>query len=407
MKLSTAAFAVLMALVLTGPAAAATAPKKPAPAAAARKPAPTAKKPAPAPVRKKPAPAPAAALPERTDALFVAPPEGWVVSAWGGGTVELGEFSPPGQTGEAYVDLLGFSLVPRVAGTNDSEDEMRAFERRKEGCRAIMVRDHAGADGWYDSEYLCLGREGARPDAVEVEFSSTRLGKQGVLRIWRSWRGSPAELSAMLKDRLGLDLRPVRGEGDKAAADDKDLGAAYDALAPVFFGDVARNEVCDLAAPAGCAGLHAAVPADLENTRPKEPFVAGFVAPGQHRVSREDFRAAFKLTTPDDGTPNRVIPRLLPTDPAWTDPEIFAKAVLAVGMGQAADGGAMYLVDREGRLDAAGRTAGLERLLAASRQLWQPGHAPDTVVVLGEEVAADGPQGAAGSANRPDRSSRR
>lgn len=391
MKLSTAAFAVLTVLALAGSAAGA-APKKPVsavvkkPAAPAAAKKPTAKKPATAPAKKPastPAPAAAAALPERTDALFVTPPEGWVVSAWGGGTVELAEFSPPGQVGDAYVDLLGFSLVPRLAGTNDSEDEMRAFERKKEGCRAIMVRDHEGAAGWYDSEYLCLGREGAKPDAVEIEFASTRLGKQSVMRIWRSWRGSPAELSRMLKDRLGLDLKPVRGEGDKAAADDKDLGAAYDALAPSFFADIGRSEVCDLAAPATCAGLHAPVPADLENTRPKEPFVAGFVAPGQHRLSREDFRTTFKLTNPDDGTPNRVIPRLLPTDPAWTDPNIFAKAVLAVSLGQAADGGAMYLVDREGKLDAAGRTAGLARLLAASRQLWQPGRAPDTIMVLG------------------------
>jgi hypothetical protein len=218
---------------------------------------------------------------------------------------------------------------------------------------------------------------------VEVEFSSARLGRQSVLRIWRSWRGSPSEFTAMLKDRLGLDLTPVRGEGADAAYDDKDLGAAFTALAPLFFGDIARNEVCDLAEPSGCAALHATVPADLENTRPKEPFVAGFVAPGHHSVSREDFRAAFRLTGADDGSPNRVVTRLLPTDPAWTDSDIFARAVLAVGMGQAADGGAMYLIDRDGKLDAAGRAAGLERLLAASRQLWQPGHAPDTVMVLG------------------------
>ena len=127
--------------------------------------------------------------------------------------VELAAFTPAGQTREAYVDLLAYSVVPRVAGSNDTEEEMRAFERKREGCRSIMVRDHEGAAGWYDSEYLCIGREGAAPDALEIEMSSVRLGKQGVFRVWRSWRGSPAELTAMLKSRFNLELEPVH-EGE-------------------------------------------------------------------------------------------------------------------------------------------------------------------------------------------------
>lgn len=366
MKTPITALAVLTAFALSAPAFAAPAP---------------AKKPAAAPA-KKPAPKPAAPA-ARTEAIFVIPPEGWVVSAWSGGPVELAAFTPAGQTREAYVDLLAYSVVPRVAGTNDTEEEMRAFERKREGCRSIMVRDHEGAAGWYDSEYLCIGREGAAPDALEIEMSSVRLGKQGVFRVWRSWRGSPAELTAMLKSRFNLELEPVRGAGADAAADDKDLGAAFTALAEAFYADVGRREICDLAVPAGCAGLHAAVPESLADTRPKEGLVAGFLAPAQHRISREDFRTAFKITAPDDGTPNRVIIRLKPTDAGWIDPNIFGKALLAVGMGQAADGGAMYLIDREAKLDAAGRARALARLLSASRQLWQVGHTPDTVVVLG------------------------
>jgi hypothetical protein len=406
MKTSTAALAVLTALALAAPAWAAAAPvKKPALAAAAKKPSATAtapnKAPPPKPASRKPGAKPAAparkpARPQtgasdRTEAIFVTPPEGWTVGAWSGGTVELGAFTPAGQTRDAYVDLLAYSVVPRIAGTNDSEEEMRAFERKREGCRTIMVRDHEGAAGWYDSEYLCIGREGAKPDAVEIEVSSVRLGKQGVFRIWRSWRGSPAELSGMLKDRFGVDLQPVRGVGAEATTDDKDLGAAFTALADAFYADVARNEICDLAAAAGCASLHATAPESVADTRPKEPFVAGFLAPAHHRVSREDFRAAFKVSAPDDGTPNRVIIRLQPTDAGWLDPTIFSKAVLAVGMGQAADGGAMYLIDRENKLDAARRTRALARLLSASRQLWQIGHAPDTVVVLGGDQAAPPP----------------
>jgi hypothetical protein len=403
MKTMNAILAVLTALAVAAPALAAApapakkpaaaaaakktpaaaAPKKPAAApAASNKPAAAAAKPVAAPA-KKPAAAKPKPAPDRTEVVFVTPADGWVVSAWSGGTVELGAFTPQGQSRDAYVDLLAYSVVPRIPGTNDTEEEMRTFERKKEGCRSIMVRDHEGAGGWYDSEYLCLGREGAKPDDIEIEFSAVHLGKQGVFRIWRSWRGTPAGLARMLKDRLGLDLSPIRGEGEAAAPDDKDLGAAFTALAEPFYAEIGHNEICDLAAPAECAGLHRSAPESIADTRPKEAFVAGFVAPAQHRISREEFRTAFKVTAPDDGTPNRVIIRLLPTDAGWLDPNIFAKALLAVGMGQAADGGAMYLIDRETKLDAAGHTRALARLLSASRQLWQIGHAPDTMVVLG------------------------
>src|SRR4051794_36307117 len=124
MKPPITALAIVLGLVLAGPAATASPPARKAPAspaakkklaapAAAKKPAPAAKP------RVAPAAAPAESLPERTDALFVTPPEGWVVSGWSGGTVELGGFSPPGKVGAAYVDLLGYSLVPRLPGSND------------------------------------------------------------------------------------------------------------------------------------------------------------------------------------------------------------------------------------------------------------------------------------------------
>jgi hypothetical protein len=374
-----AALAAIAALAGLGPAAAAAAP-------------PPAASPSGAPPK----------LSERTEALFVTPPSGWVVSVWRGGTVELGEFTPAGQTGAAYVDLLGYSVVPRIAGTNDTETEMRTLERRQDGCRVLLSRDHDGLEAWYDSEYLCIGREGAAaPDTVEIEFASTRLGKQSVFRVWRSWRGSPKALEAMLKERFGLDLAPVKGEGAEAAADEAALDEAFAALGAPFFADIRRSEACDLSAPEHCAGLHTPVPAALQDTVPKQPFIGGFVAPAQHRVTRDEFRAAFRVTSPDDGTPNRVIARLLPSDPAWTDPAIFQKAVLAVGMGQAADGGAMYLIDRPGVLSPADRTRALARLLAASRQLWQPGHAADTVVVLGPsadaaEKGASAPSAASG-----------
>ena len=85
----------------------------------------------------------------RTEGIFVTPPDGWQVSVWQGGSLELAEFTPPGQTGGDYVDLLGYSVAPRVEGANDTVALMRAFERKsKTGCRIGRVRDHANSSGW-------------------------------------------------------------------------------------------------------------------------------------------------------------------------------------------------------------------------------------------------------------------
>jgi len=322
--------------------------------------------------------------PPRTEAIFVTPPDGWVMSVWQGGTIELAEFTPPGQTGDGYVDLLGYSVVPALDGTNATAAEMRAFERTsKTGCRVVRVREHLNTSDEYDSEYLCIGRDhAANPEAVEVEFATTVLGKQSVFRVWRTWRGTPTELTTMLEQRTGRALAPVVDMGSGQQVNEKDFNAAFSALEPSFFRAVARNAICDLSKPMDCAGLHRPLTNTLSLFVPNQPFVAGFIASGLHQLSRDAFRAALGLTGPEGGGPNMVVAALLPSDANWTNPSEFQALLKVVATGQAADGGVLFLIDRSQTMKPDERTLALARILSASRQLWRVGTSPDTTIMV-------------------------
>ena len=319
----------------------------------------------------------------RTEVIFVTPPDGWVVSVWQGGTIELAEYTPPGQVGDGYVDLLGYSVVPKLAGVNDSERLLRSSERSREGCRVYRTFDHVGRDGWFESEYLCLGRKtAANPDLVEIEFAATKLGEQGAFRVWRSWRGAPADLARMLKQRVGRDLNPVVTRGGVQEINDQDLKAAFAAHETSFFGDIARSTICDLAARSVCPPLHQPLSPALAAFVPREPFVAGFIASGLHKMSDEQFRQAFGVRGPGDGSPNVVRGVLSPGDAQWKDPQEFRKVLTVVAYGQAADGGALFLIDRKAEMSPEARTLALARMIESARQLWKVGESPGITVVV-------------------------
>jgi hypothetical protein len=327
-------------------------------------------------------PALAQMTPLPTEAIVVTPPAGWVVSDWRGGTIELAEFTPPGQTGDAYVDLLGYSVVPRAAigvpaGTVPGKDTLRAFDTRgkSDGCRKVVIREHATSGEGFDGEYVCLGRAGASdPDNIEVEFASSKLGRDSLFRVWRTWRGTSAQFSAMLKNRTGTDLHPLTGAGAGLAVNAKDMDTALTALEPLFYADVARNTVCDLQSDTPCAAFPGQLPADLAAPlKSSNGFVVAFVTPGRQLISREKFRQVFKITTPDDGSLNRVIAVVPAGDRVWSDQSAFTQMVTAVAYGQAADGGAVIVIDPDRQFTPAQRTQARAAIIAASRQLWRAG----------------------------------
>lgn len=320
--------------------------------------------------------------PFRTEAIAVTPPDGWVLSVWKGATIETAEFTPKGQTGGGYVDLLGYSALPLVPGVAPAgQADAAAFEHRIKpaGCRASAMREVQNRPGWYADQVICLGRAGAAdPGVVELEFADTRVTGESAFRVWRTWRGGPAELSAMLKARTGRDLAPVTGSGAAQKVDPAAFDATVAALLPVFEKDLERSEVCDLKAPGGCRAFKDALPKEATE-RLRGTFIAGFYGKGLSLLSREEFRRRFNVRGPDDGTPNQAFIIIEPGDVDWNDPEALRRVALLVGAGQTADGGSLVVSDPKGALSPAERAQLRAHLLMVGRTLWREGYPPDII----------------------------
>ncbi|MEO8113448.1 MAG: hypothetical protein ABI655_03630, partial [Phenylobacterium sp.] len=310
--------------------------------------------------------------------IAVTPPASWVMSVWHGGTIELAEFTPPGQTGGKYVDLLGYSVLPKLAGTTPmTQAEAPAVERRnkRKTCRQVVLRERQHRAGWYADQLLCIGRKGdPNRDRVILSFVIQRVGDQGVFRVWREWRGTPVELTAMLKARTGLTLAPVVGQRVDEAA----LDQAFAALAPIFTPDIARSEICDLKAPVACRAFRDALPPEA-TARLRGTFIAGFYGKGLRLLPEEEFRQRFHITTPDDGGPNRVFVIVEPKDLDWSDAAAVDRMAFTVGTGVVSDGGSLVASDPTGRMSAAQQAEVRVHVLMTGRRLWREGYPPDVI----------------------------
>lgn len=322
----------------------------------------------------------------RTETLAVTPPPGWVVSVWQGGAVELGEYTPPGQTGDRFVDLLGYSIVPRIKdmGPLDQAD-VPTFERNSKlkGCRQVTLRERQHVAGWFALQALCVGREGsANPERVELEFAISKVGREGVYRIWRSWRGTPAELSSMLRTRTGLTLAPVTSSKANLQVDIAALDEAITALLPQFEADMAREEICDLAAATPCKAFAGQFPEAAHGPKTPGMLVAGFYTTGLRIMPDAEFRQRMGLTGDGDGGPNRITLGLLPSELDWSDATKVQQVLTLVAIGQAADGGAFYIGDKAGTLSDAERLAIRAQVVAAARRLQRPDLPPNVVTIV-------------------------
>ncbi|WP_339928798.1 hypothetical protein [uncultured Brevundimonas sp.] len=315
---------------------------------------------------------PSAAQTLRTEIITITPPEGWVSSVWRGGTFELGEFTPPGQTGAAYIDVLGYSALPQAASRLDTVDKLRDFESRDASgdCRISAMHERVAPDGWFALARICVGRDGAETDIAELEFAVTTATSQAVYRVWRAHRAPFAELAA----RTGLaNLVPGNLDETSFAA----LTAAWE---PVLAPDLERRNICDLTQPVDCTDFAQSLPPGGERWFEGKGYVIGAWAPGQNRITRARFREFFQLTE-DDGTPNMVIIRLGPDDVDWDDASSVDRLLTMFAYGQAADGAFLGVADPEGQLSANERARLRARIIELLRRLVRPGTSPSDIVV--------------------------
>lgn len=317
-----------------------------------------------------------AALPARTEVITVKPPQDWVQSVWQGGTVELGEFTPVGQTGPRFVDLLGYSVIPRTPQGGSSLADLRRSERADapKGCRASRYMEQPAADGWVGLARICIGRDGEAADVAELEFATTTITDQGIYRVWRTHRAPMAEVWAR--------------SGRPAPAPDRVSQAEFEALvaatAPAMSADLQRREICDMVRPQDCHAFAQALPAPFEE-RFQDGYVAAVHLPGLNQISRERFQEIFGVE--DDGKPNRVIVGLNPERLDWDDAEAVRGMLTALAWGHAADGAVLAILDPEGTLTEADKVRLRVRLINSARQLMKVDR-PQSIVTIAIPTAS-------------------
>lgn len=317
--------------------------------------------------------APVTAQAIRTEVITVEPPEGWVVSVWQGGAVEVGEFTPPGQAGPRFIDLLGYSALPRTATGPADEADLRAFEAEEapKECRRHGYRDQPQPSGWVGLVRICIGRHEQAEDVGELEFAATRVTAQGVYRVWRTRRAPYAELIART---------PFAGTTPDQM-DQPQFEAIVAAWAPEMAPDLERREICDLAAPRECQAFRRPLPAEFEALfAPDGGYVAGMYATGLNTISREQFIQGLGAPADYEG-PSQVVAVVAPGELDWNDRGAVNGVLRRIAYGQATDGGVLVVVDPENRLSADERTTLRARLIAGARQLQKVDRPPSILTI--------------------------
>ena len=309
-------------------------------------------------------------LPGRTEVITVKPPQDWVQSVWQGGTVELGEFTPVGQTGPRFVDLLGYSVIPRTPEGGASLADLRRKEREAapEGCRSSRFIEQPAADGWFGLARICIGRDGGAADIAELEFATTTVTDQGIYRVWRTHRAPMAEVWA----------RSSRSAPAPDHVSQAEFEALVAATAPAMAADLQRHEICDMVRPQDCHAFSQTLPEPFE-ARFQEGYVAAVHLPGLNQITRERFQQVFGVE--DDGSPNQVIVGLNPDRLDWNDAEAVRGMLTALAWGHAADGAVLAILDPEGTLNEEDKVRLRVRLINSARQLMKNDR-PQSIVTI-------------------------
>ena len=307
----------------------------------------------------------------RAEVITVTPPAGWVLSVWQGGTIEVGEFTPQGQTGAAFVDLLGYSALPRTDGSPGTVDELRVSETTyaPTECEVSAIQERPASGGWFGLARVCIGRNGSAGDLAEMEFAVTTATEQAVYRVWRT-RRIPFGQLAVEAGVPGLSPEDL---------DETTFTVMVNALAPRLESDLERREVCDLSHPDECAAFPRSLPPEAEHRFGGKPYVIGAWAPGENRITRERFLEFFQAT--DDGTPSQVIALLGAGDFDWNDAEAVERLLTMFAYGRAADGAVLGVTDPDVTLSPAERAQIRAIVIQSLRRLIRSETLPSGIII--------------------------
>ena len=135
--------------------------------------------------------------------LFLIPPQGWTIAQHETqGAVELTELIPPGQTAQAWTDMLKVELIQG----HPMSDVQTTLKSRLEGLQQDCADIGAGAaqlsvENGYDTGVRAVACPKTKKDGHgEIGLYKVILGKERSYLVGRVWSGKPFE-----KDKMPLN----------------------------------------------------------------------------------------------------------------------------------------------------------------------------------------------------------
>lgn len=297
------------------------------------------------------APFPYDALP--TTVMGIAPPTGWSVKYFQmpGYVLKLGEITPKDQAVEQWRDLISYITGPAQFGSRIGNARIAAVQVTP-GCSAYAIGEATpsgseAGDTW--SQILCYTREDgantSRAAPLELYVFRSNVRGDAAFRMWRAWRGTPADYGRMLK-RYGIDAPRDIPE----TPTDADLALQtpiFQSLVDKWSAELTASlEVCDLTA-GPCRTLN------LDSSAATGLSVAAVTIRGDNSnpaLAREWARSKFKFTgpSPADGDQITVVASINPENHDFRSLARTAQFMTMAKLAHAGSGGELTVNGERG-----------------------------------------------------------
>lgn len=313
-------------------------------------------------------------------------PQGWFVGTYSmDGRSELGEITPKGQGGEAYIDLIGFSATPLPPSITLAKTLELAHGSVAARCPQSSVREVAdpAMPAWSQLFIYCLR---PRDDDATLEVTAmTFLVRDGYLfSTWRAHRESLAKATAFIKTRQSVSAQIAARKDGAWRFDEAGLDKLTPGLAASFFGELAKTEMCDLSAGEICPSLRA--PPEVTPPTIAMLHIDGVreqtmrqILTGPDGQPLNDF-ARQTLAAAQDGAadkPFETLQTISLTDHDWSSGPSLAAALARPLIGARSGGGTLSAVDVGAAPDQATRGRMQAYMVMASRLIWRAGVTPE------------------------------
>ena len=328
---------------------------------------------------------------QRTTVLMPPVPEGWVVSNYASqGGVENAEFTPPGQTGDTYIDLIGFNV--RTAMPNLDMARLMAATKASaaQRCASVVDRDVPAGQlpiGWQGMMLYCT--KDASDPRVELTLMTFRIVDDSVLILWRARRESVAGLTAFVQAQAGRPAVLASPNNGVLTIDEAAVDTINAALTTSLARDLASAEVCDLARGDICPSLRAPDGFDSSTVAMLSMTGTGKLTARQTLVGKDgkpiDASAAQILASlPGDAAdkPVQLMQTISLDDHDWANGRSLSAALMRPLLGAHSGGGTLTAMQGETSIDAATRARMQAYVIQASRLLWNLGVAPQSQRII-------------------------